>query len=147
MSSTRAGSSTNTNTSRINKPIPKTFQENTMSNNTRHSQAYYSSKHHPVVLEAQREAGTKLPYPHTRAERIEELKLQLSTVEPDTYLERFVKSYLYEAESLSDEEYQVKIDDKANFDSLVKEEEEKALSRKTAVGTATGFVGVKVRED
>ncbi|UQT03059.1 hypothetical protein TOTORO_01960 [Serratia phage vB_SmaS-Totoro] len=118
-----------------------------MNNDIRHSQAYYSSKHHPVVLESQRAAGTKLPYPHTRQERIEELKYQLSTVETDSYLERFVKSYLYEAENLSDEEYRVKIDEKANFDALVKEEEEKSLDRKAAAGSVTRFVAVKVRED
>lgn len=95
-----------------------------MNNDIRYSQAYYSSKHHPVVIEAQQEANTKLPYPHTREQRIEELKAQYGTVEPDTYLERFVKSNLDEAENMSDAEYQKKIAEEEKFRLYAKSEME-----------------------
>ena len=113
-------------------------------NDFRHAQAYYSSKHHPVIVEAQNEAKTKLPYPHTRAERIKELRAQAETAEAGTYLSRFIQSYLFEAEYLSDEQYQEKIDQQERFAAHVKSEMTRIEMARLAGDDSEGFY---TRED
>lgn len=110
----------------------------------RYSQAYYSSKHHPVIVKAQNEAKTKLPYPHTRTERIKELYDQAETAEAGTYLSRFIQSYIFEAEHLSDEQYQEKIDQQERFAAHVKSEMTRIEMTRLAGDDSEGFL---TRED
>lgn len=61
--------------------------------------------HHPAAVENCKKCETKLPFPHTRQERIDELKALVIQFEKDGGPVLYAEGMLALAEHKSDEEY------------------------------------------